>query len=94
MADATLNDNDAPSIVSPGPDVHGQAAILLVESLIHGLIARSVISVAEAIEIIDIAAEAKEEIGVDRGEGSATIEKSRRVLEAMSVSLSFDLPQG
>ncbi len=92
MADAPFNDNDAVSGTTAGPDAHGQAAILLIESLIHGLIARSVISVAEAMEIIDIAAEAKEEIGIDRGDSSATMEKSRRVLEAMSISLSFDLP--
>ena len=41
--------------------------MLLVESLIHGLIARSVISVAEAVEIVEVAAEVKTEIAEELG---------------------------
>ena len=39
---------------------HGRVAMLLAESLIHGLIARSVLSIADAIEIVGIAAEVVE----------------------------------
>ncbi|MEO7409822.1 MAG: hypothetical protein ABIU10_00675 [Sphingomicrobium sp.] len=38
------------------------AALLLIESLIHGLIARSILSVHEAIDIVDIAADVEREI--------------------------------
>lgn len=40
----------------------GAAALLLVESLMHGLIARSILSLQEAIDIIDIAAEVEREL--------------------------------
>lgn len=50
------------------PDAHGEAALLLVESLIHGLIERSVLSPAQAVEVIDIAADASVEIADQRGE--------------------------
>lgn len=43
------------------PEPHGRAALLLVESLIHTLASRSVISVAEAIEVIEVAAEVEQE---------------------------------
>lgn len=93
MADSPFNDNAAPTSLPTAPDAHGQAAILLVESLIHGLVARSLLSVAEAIEIVDIAADVKLEIGIDDGEPDPTVAKSKSILEAISVSLSFDLPR-
>lgn len=43
-------------------DGNGLAAILLVESLIHCLVSRSLISVAEAIEVAEIASEVAEEL--------------------------------
>lgn len=37
------------------PDQQSQSALLLVESLIHALIAKSVLTLPEAIEIIEVA---------------------------------------
>lgn len=54
--DDPLSEDMARIASLPEPDAHGQAEMLLVESLIHGLIARSVISVADAVEIVEIAA--------------------------------------
>ena len=91
MSSETLNDNtdvDAPH----GPDAHGQAAMLLVESLIHGLIARDVIAVADAVEIVEVATEVKADIGGDLGDSPANLRKSLGLLNALSVSLSRDLP--
>jgi hypothetical protein len=56
------------------PDAHGEAALLLVESLIHALIERSVLSTAQAVEIIDIAADASLEIADQRGEAPLLIQ--------------------
>lgn len=44
------------------PDRHGQAALLLVESLIHSLIARAALTVEEAIETIEVATDAEREL--------------------------------
>ncbi|MFC3711673.1 hypothetical protein ACFOMD_03770 [Sphingoaurantiacus capsulatus] len=87
-----INDNEsaAASGVSP-PDAHGQAALFLVESLIHGLVARSVLSVADALEIVDIASEVKEEIGPELGDTPAELAKSLALLAAIERSLAIDL---
>ena len=90
--DGPTNSSPVPAGLTE-PDAHGQAAMLLVESLIHGLIARSVISVAEAVEIVDVAAEVKADIGADLGDSPATLHKSLTMLEAISISLKHDLPR-
>lgn len=74
------------------PDAHGQAAMLLVESLIHGLIARKVLSVADAVEIVDVAIEVKSEIGPELGDTPATLQKSINMLQAINASLRPDIP--
>lgn len=69
MPDKT-NGNDAFSEAKqrPRPDPHGQAALLLVKSLIFGLVERAVIRAEDALEIVDAAAEVKAEIAIDLGE--------------------------
>jgi hypothetical protein len=93
MVDPTSNDNDAARADArpQGSDAHGQAAMLLVESLIHGLIARSVISVEDAVEIVAIAADVKEQIAGELGDSPATREKSLAMLDSIHASLSIDL---
>lgn len=92
MTDGRANDNDLPQPRAV-PDAHGQAAMLLVESLVHGLIARSVLSVADAVEIVGIAAEVKAEIATDLGDTPATMRKSLIILETIAASLRNDLPR-
>lgn len=88
------NDNHPATGTAPGrePDAHGQAAMLLVESLIHGLIARTVISTEEAIEIVDTAAEVKAEVAVQLGDSPDTMRRSLALLESISLSLKGDRP--
>lgn len=92
MTSDISNDNNAAPAYR-GPDAHGQAAMLLVESLIHGLIARSVISVADAVEIVDIATAVKEEVAASLGDTPATLQRSLTLLKAISRSLRVDLPR-
>ncbi len=89
-----INDNHSaqPGRGVPEPDAHGQAAMLLVESLIHGLIARSVISVADAAEIVDVATEVKLEIGADLGDSPEAMKRSLMLLSSIGTSLNNDLP--
>lgn len=75
-----------------GTDAHGHAALLLVESLIHGLIAQEIITVADAIDIVDIAIDVKADDGVDQGLSPASLRKSLGLLETIGNSLSHDLP--
>ena len=76
------------------PDAHGQAAMLLVEGLIHGLIGRSVITVADAVEIVEVSADVKADIGEELGDSPATLEKSLALLGAISASLKPDIAPG
>lgn len=89
MADSSLSSDDARGVTQPNPA--GEAALLLVESLIHGLIGKSVLSVAEAIEIIDVAANVRFELAEERGEDEMERERSLMLLTAMSHSLRFDV---
>lgn len=76
------------------PDPHGQAALLLVESLIHALIGRSLLSVAEAVDVVETASEVKKVVAAEIGEARPTMEKSLALLGAIHASLSNDLPRG
>lgn len=93
MDDRTSNDNDAARAYArmPEPDAYGQAAMFLTESLIHGLIARKVITVADAVEIVGAAAEVKEEVGEELGESPVTLQRSLVLLDSISRSLANDL---
>ena len=96
MTEPTLNDNDSadPAAEPQSPDAHGQAAMLLAESMLHGLIARKVISVADAVEIVEVAAEVKKEVAADLGDTPATMRKSLALLASIRLSLRNDLPAG
>lgn len=69
---------------------HGEAAMLLVESLVHGLIARQVITVADAVEIVDVAAD----VAGDLDAAPMARRDPQGLLAAVSDSLRRDLPQG
>lgn len=88
----TTNDNHSypPVAPPPEPDAHGQAAMLLVESLIHGLVERSVISVADAIGIVEAAAEVKVEVAAELGDSPNTMRRSLEMLGAIGESLRLD----
>jgi hypothetical protein len=75
----------------PSPaDPHGQAALLLVESLIHGLCENSTLSLDEAIEI----AERAVDVQADRAEAAdgaaAPLWRSHELLLAITASLRID----
>ena len=90
-----INDNQIAGDKAPRePDAHGQAAMLLVESLIHGLIARSVISTQEAIEIVEVAAEVKADVAAELGDSPETMRRSLALLESISASLKLEAPGG
>lgn len=92
MASEISNDNTNGEPLQ-GPDAHGQAALLLVESLIHGLISRKVITAVDAVEVVDIAAEVKADIANDLGDSPANLRLSLNLLNAISASLSRDIPR-
>lgn len=67
-------------------DAHGHAALMLVESLIHTLIDRSVISASEAIDVVETAIDATQEMSDELK--SAKLDQSISLLSAISKSLT------
>lgn len=72
------------------PDAHGQAAMMLVESLIHTLVEDSTLSNSRAIETVEAAAEVKVEKAALAGESDARRNESLELLRVVSVSLKSD----
>ncbi|WP_285021954.1 hypothetical protein [Novosphingobium sp. fls2-241-R2A-195] len=69
---------------------HGQAALLLVESLIHGLIEQSVLTNDLAIDIVETALEVQASIAEASDGDEAQMEKSHVLLAAIADTLKWD----
>lgn len=78
-------------ITPPVPDAHGQAALLLTESLIHGLLARSIISIDDAIEIVETADEVQVQVAEAADGAGAPMWQSHALLSAIAESLKYDV---
>ena len=72
------------------PDAHGQAALLLAESLIHMLVDIRILSLGQAVEVLQIAAEVKIEVAAAAGESKARMNESLALLEKISNSFEYD----
>jgi hypothetical protein len=72
------------------PDAHGQAALLLTESLIHMLVDQRILSLDQAVEVIQIAAEVKTEVAAAAGESKVRMNESLALLANMSISFESD----
>ncbi len=88
-----MESSEARGEPSPDGDAHGRAALLLVESLIHGLGARSALSATEAVEIMEIALEAQDATTLDSSNPTPSMRKASVLISALVRSLSTDLPQ-
>lgn len=73
-----------------GSDPHGQAALFLIESLLHGLIEKSVLTSGEALAVVERAAEVKVENAPDLGDSLEALAKSLALIDAIAVSLRHD----
>lgn len=91
MPEAFDDGAGAPDALATPTEPHGRAALLLVESLIHGLIGRSALSVGEAIEIIEIAADVERELALDPTLATLPASPHSTLLSPLAHSLRFDL---
>ena len=73
------------------PDAHGQAALLLAEAILHALVEKGTLTIAEAIAVTSTAAEIKVEVAELAHESRARMERSLSLLAAISLSLKSDL---
>lgn len=72
---------------NPVGEAQGQAALLLIESLIHSLLDNGALTKAQAIEAIGSAFEVKEESAEDNKEAGRTLRQSLRLLSDMRASI-------
>lgn len=72
------------------PDPHGQAALLLVESLIHGLCENAVLDPDEAIEVAARAVYVQAERAEAADGAGAPLWRAHELLSAIAASLKID----
>jgi hypothetical protein len=75
------------------PDPHGEAALVLVESLIHGILARGGLSLSETLDIAQAAVDVQIEFCAERSEEPRSA-PSVRYLRAIAASLRIDADTG
>lgn len=70
-------------------DAYAQAALMVVESVIHGLAARGVLTIADAIDILEIAHGAQVEVAEEAG--TVPPRQAAELIRRMIFSLQADL---
>lgn len=79
-----------PVVPSAEPDAHGQAALLLAESILHALVEAGLITNTGAIETVRLAAEVKYEVATVARESEGRMRQSLELLARLQASLSAD----
>jgi hypothetical protein len=93
MGELMMSGNENGDSERPQPQViaaHGAAALMLVESLMHFLIAKSTLTHGDALGVIEIASDALLEIKHDHGDDLAAEPPAATLLAAISRSLAID----
>lgn len=72
------------------PDAHGQAALLLAESMLHTLVDRAVLTAAQATSVVETAAEVKVELATSAGESKERMDASLSLLSRIAASFAAD----
>lgn len=66
------------------PDAHGQAALLLTESILHALVEAGVLTATQALSAVQTAAEVKADVATETGESEGRMLQSLGLLTAIS----------
>lgn len=90
MTHQSIDQGRKPTKRAGAPDAHGQAALLLAESIIHGLLGKGILRADEAISIVTTATEVKEELVADCGEPAAIGTHSLALLSRIAASLELE----
>jgi len=72
------------------PDAHGQAALLLAESILHALVDTKTLSNDDALGIIQTSCEVKAEVAELAGESNGRMRESLNLLRAIFASFATD----
>ena len=89
---STLGDGVSarPTPQSVEPDAWGQAALLLAESTLHGLVEAGVLTTEKAVAIVRTACDVKIEIAQIIGESSGRMKQSVDLLRRIGDSMEAD----
>jgi hypothetical protein len=90
MIQDTIDPRATPSIAEP--DAHGQAALLLTESLIHMLVENGRLTNTQAVDVVHTAAVVKVEVAEAAGESKTRMFESLALLARMENSFQADEP--
>lgn len=93
MADLDERSSPAASPAKPEPDAYGQAALMLAESTLHALVDKSTFSASEAVTVLQVAAEVKQELAANTGESDSRLHESLNLLSAIQTSFEADIKQ-
>ncbi len=74
------------------PDAHGQAALLLAESMLHQLVERRVLTTAQALSTVRTACIVKAEVAAETHESVGRVQQSLDLLAGLERSLASDEP--
>lgn len=87
------NDNVArpPPPTTGEPDAHGQAALILAETMLHALVDTSTITTEQALAIVRSAEEIKAEVAAMSGESEKRMRESLELLRRIGLSIEKDV---
>jgi hypothetical protein len=90
---ADLEDRSSPAALpaKPEPDAYGQAALMLAESTLHALVDKATFSASEAVTVLQIAAEVKQELAASTGESDGRLHESLNLLTTIQNSFEADI---
>lgn len=72
------------------PDAHGQAALLLAESILHSLVESKTLTSKQVVAAVRSASEVKIEVATAAGESRELILRSLALLEGIALSFEAD----
>ena len=87
------NDNLAMRTPPPEgePDAHGQAALILAESILHALVEAKTMTTRQALDVVHSAEEIKTEVAELSGESETRMHQSLELLKRIGLSLETDI---
>lgn len=86
------NDNHAvrPPPPAEEPDAHGQAALILTETMLHALVDMKTMTTQQALDIVSSAEEIKTEVAGMSGESETRMQESLELLKRIGISIERD----
>ena len=87
------NDNVAIPLPPPisEPDAHGQAALILAESILHALVEDKTMTTERALDVVRSAEEIKVEVAALSGESETRMHESLELLKRIGLSLETNI---